>query len=103
MVAIVMAVVGTYIILKIVGAVTTLRADAAEEESGLDRAGSTGLCRQTGTGRQIIYGGSYETDYQNRYYNQNRKTGRTESCFCGNWRYRHDGKPGVWLRFAEGA
>lgn len=35
-VAIVMAVVGTYIILKIVGAVTTLRADAAEEESGLD-------------------------------------------------------------------
>ena len=23
--------------------------------------------------------------------------------FCGNWRYRHDGKPGVWLRFAEGA
>lgn len=35
-VAIVLAVVGTYIILKIVGAVTTLRADAAEEESGLD-------------------------------------------------------------------
>ena len=35
-VAIVLAVVGTYIILKIVGSVTTLRADAAEEESGLD-------------------------------------------------------------------
>ena len=35
-VAIVLAVVGTYIILKIVGAVTTLCADAAEEESGLD-------------------------------------------------------------------
>ena len=35
-VAIVLAVVGTYIIIKITGAVTTLRADAAEEESGLD-------------------------------------------------------------------
>ena len=35
-VAVVLAVVGTYVILKIVGAVTTLRADAAEEESGLD-------------------------------------------------------------------
>ena len=35
-VAVVLAVVGTYVILKIVGAVTSLRADAAEEESGLD-------------------------------------------------------------------
>ena len=36
LVAVVLAVVGTYVILKIVGAVTSLRADAAEEESGLD-------------------------------------------------------------------